>query len=225
MRQSKVENGKVVETTTIVKEYPVIIPYSDIIEAAEVYGDEYSEAPWDSCDGLEHEVKTESQLGYNVDLQEMRGHFWGDRRECVVVVDKEQVEKWGVYAYARASGASKQVAREMEALNLRNTIDQLREWHSNGYSNYVVKIDFMDECESCGGIDDEDFARHEMVHEIAGEVVAKLEARGFKILGQPTGKRTKYSYQWEAKHKLNSQSWMDEPKFDYAKNKREMFKT
>jgi len=45
------------DTMIVVESHPAAVEYNDILDATEVMPDEhYQEAPWESCDGFEHEV-------------------------------------------------------------------------------------------------------------------------------------------------------------------------
>lgn len=207
-----------VETTLIVETQSAVIDYSDILEACELEPDSDYD-PFD-CDGLEHEVISADKLE---NAKDRYGYCWhaGDREHVVIMLDPAQVKEWGVYDYARASGASKQVAKEREALNVRHTIDTISKWYSGEIEGWGVTCDFMGENASCWGFDDYDYAYHDARYDIADEIAAGLEARGYTVENQPNRKQTRYGRKWSAEQELNAQSFVDYVPFDYSAAERE----
>jgi len=176
--------------------------------------DDNSDAPWENCDGFEHEVETARHSGER-DLYEMQGHCYCDGRRESVVITLPDNEDHGIYQYLRERGASQQVAREAVAANRRRTLAQLVEWYSNGWQWFGVRCDFevlgQDFSASVWGIDDNDYARDEIVPEIADEVTGWLEKAGFTVTGRP--ERVPYPSRKAKRMRihcnLNMQNWSE----------------
>jgi hypothetical protein len=197
-KSAKLRHGNTMVTVTT-KADDAVVDYESILEAVQIDADDMNDAPWQNCDGFEHEAIRGRQLEAwkygDADVDAMRGHGHGDRDEFLIRVDPADVKKWGIYDYMRAKGASKQVARELEAVNLRRTIDQIVKWYSEGWSYYYVNAKFRGYTAGVGGVDDYDYADGEMRGEIADEIAHDMEKDGYTIENRPPEeKRFKNGY-------------------------------
>lgn len=166
-----VRDETIITTVTTVTETDRIVDYDDILASVSVEYDEwFHDAPWDCCDGLEHEYE---RIGYNHhdDWSRSRGCGWSDanRERFVITISDDQIKAWGNYDYYRAHGCSKQVARELTAQVKRNTLDQLVKWYSNGWEWYTVHGDYLGYAASVGGVDSYEYAET-LRYEIADEI-------------------------------------------------------
>lgn len=160
------DGDTMVETVTTTSTTPATIDYFDILDSCEIVPDgDYD--PFD-CDGLEHETAPANRFDH--DASKMRGICHNGNRAIVVTVDREQMRRWRVYDHARANGANRQVAHEMEALNLRRTIDYITKIYQRGPEGYGVVCEYMEEHSSCWGYDDYDYAQHSAIHDHAAEI-------------------------------------------------------
>jgi len=159
-----------VETT------PAVIQFSDILEACEVKPDEDAEAPWDNCDGYEHEVIKDNTDG------ESAGSFRDGRGRMMRCVTSE-FEDWG----SAPSGASKQVVFEAHAAEVKRTLQQLAKWHGNGWEVFGVVCNFQGYHDSCWGFYDDEGCdgpyMRENIREIAGNVAAQMVKGGYTVEG------------------------------------------
>jgi hypothetical protein len=200
-----------------VESAPAIVNYDNILKATEVvYDNDSGETPWDNCDGFEHTCTPAHRLDF--DPSDMRGNCYCDgHRERVVIQLPKDRDCWEVAKYARAHGASRQVAAELAAANRRHTLDQLVKWYSDGWQWYGVRCSFeilgKEFNDSLWGIDDYNYAEDEVKPEIADNVVSQLEKDGFTVIGRPvptfehqTRERRK-AIQESFQRNLNSQNW------------------
>jgi len=112
-------------------------------------------------------------------------------------------------------GATRQVALEAVAADRKRTLAQLVQWYSDGWEWYGVQCNFevlgQDFGASVWGIDDDDYARREVVHEIADEVADQLEKAGFTVTDRPV--RPDYpireAKQERLRRNLNIQNWVE----------------
>jgi len=191
-----------------------IVDFADILEATKViYDDQASEAPWNNCDGFEHEIKTTDWGGFN--RSEMQGHCYCGEPFGVIVIMLPDDGDYGIFDWQRSMGATRQVAREAVAADRRRTLAQLVEWYSNGWQWFGVKCDFnvlgQDFGASVWGIDDDDYARREIVSEIANEVADQLEKADFTVTNRPVrpdhpGREAKRT---RIRRNLNMQNWSE----------------
>lgn len=164
------------ETREFVNEQEAI-SWQDILDACELKEDTDMGAPWDEHDGWEHELKSDTSDG-------MAAGYIG-RGKMVVLTE---ADSWGNFDYFRGQGASKQVARELTAYIQRQAVEQIAEWHRNGFEWWGVVCDLEGCHTSCWGIDDKQYAWHEVRLEIAREMAGELEKKGFFVYGVPDRK-------------------------------------
>jgi hypothetical protein len=178
-KTTTLRRGDILVTTTTRIE-SAVVEWADILDAITIAPDDMTDAPWDNCDGFDHET-TPAQQCENAESR--RGCCWdtGNRERVVVSVafDGE------LHAWCRARGASRQVAREMVALSARRTIDALTHWLEHGWEWWVVSGDILGCGDSLGGIDDYDYAKNEVVGDIADNLAYALEQAGYTITGRP----------------------------------------
>lgn len=178
----RLRKGDTLITTTVTIEADdALIRFEDILAVAEVVPDNLShEAPWESCDGYEHKL---IHLDYCEEGRYNPDHVIHDGcRRRLIHISKEQVVRWGAYAYV---GASKQVQAEARAENLRRTYDQLVRWYKHGWEWWGVVCEFKDEEESLWGIDDYDYADKSVREDMAYQAARALERNGYTVTGIP----------------------------------------
>lgn len=153
-------------------------------------------APWEECDGWEHDVVRADRFdNYGLaDVSEMQGYayFEGERARVVITVtDDTVINGWG---HTRPSGCSKQVWREHVARVKRDAIKQLVKWYEEGWTYYTayakiedeeLGIDEEDYAEYCGGIDDEDYAEEMARDELVGQLVHNVQKAGYTVINVP----------------------------------------
>lgn len=169
---------------------PAEVPWSDILDAVTVEPDtDMTDAPWDNCDGWEHTA--EPLRYYDAEHCEARqnstryvnratrdgGDVW-----LTLDLDKAGLPDW---RYFHAKGASKQVAHELAAMQVRSAYKQLADWYSNGWEYWYVSAELKGCHAGCGGVDDYQYATGEMTEEIAHELAADLERNGYLVTDKP----------------------------------------
>jgi hypothetical protein len=176
------DGDTLIEVTVETK--PAVVDFADLLDATEVENDDcHSDAPWECCDGYDHEVikrRDDREI-----RREARGFCFHDgEREHVQIVltDKDDTD---LYNWHRRRGASRQVARERVAEDRRLRLDQLTNWYRNGWNWYYVKGEFDGHFASLGGIDDYNYADDYMRLEIAHELVHELEQAGYTVVNKP----------------------------------------
>jgi hypothetical protein len=185
MRETILTDDEVIDVTTTVRRRPRRVDWSDIETTVE-YDDCYSESPWESCDGYEHDVQWLRHPDDNEQCQ--RGYGWSsaNRQAFVITIDDSIViNKWG---HTRRPGESKQTWLERVAFYKAQTIDQLVKWYSDGWEWYVASASYGDYRESVGGIDSYSYAEQMAEDELRWEVAATLERAGFIIQNKPEPK-------------------------------------
>ncbi len=180
-------------TMIAVESAPAVIDFQDILDKAKVVSDnDFSEAPWDNCDGLEHTATPTRRYRDEANTDDMQGNVYCDGHRERLVITLPDGEDYGVFDYMRNLGASRQVARESVAANRRRTLDQLVKWYGQGWEWWGVRCTFTilgDEYESSlWGIDDADYAEREITVEMALDVAAQLEKAGYTVTNQPEGR-------------------------------------
>jgi len=208
------------DTMVAIETAPAIVNFDTILDATEVvYDNHYTEAPWDNCDGYDHEVETAPHCSYSAsplrDAAEMRGYCFrhGNLEHVVITLSDDD---HGIFNRQRSMGATRQVAREAVAADRRRTLDQLVEWYSNGWEWYGVRCDFsllgQDFGASVWGIDDNNYAINVVVPEIADEVADQLEKADFTVTGRPEREpySSRESKQSGIRHNLNMQNWSEQ---------------
>lgn len=178
-KQRVITADKIVEIETTVIERN--IDWNDINGYIEV--DEFhNEAPWESCDGWEHEFVSTDNLPF--DVEKARGYVWSNdySNRGLIVIDDATVENvWGCGGYP---GCSKQVHREAVAAAKRKAIDQLAKWYKYGWTWYTAVAEYDDKMECVGGIDDDSYAE-EVVDEMKDQVAYELEKDGYIVVNRP----------------------------------------
>jgi hypothetical protein len=168
------------DTIESLREFSEVAPcvdWSEILEACEIVIDEHANAPWEDCDGWEHELVDDESSG------EAAGYVYSSRHAQMVKLTNP--EAWGNFEHFQSAGASKQVAFELTAWIQRKAKEQIAEWHNNGWTYYGVKCEMHGEHASVWGIDSEEYAREEVLPEIASEMAGLLAKAGFHVTGEP----------------------------------------
>lgn len=183
----EVTDDKVITTTTIVREEPRHIDYQDLLDCVEIEQDDWHGAPWENCDGYDHEIGPvdfdhPDQTDSCAYVSARNG--WSGRIIKHGTSTEDDLDD--LYEYYRSRGQSKQVAFEAVAESRRLRMEQLVNWYENGWTYYYVKAEYNGyESRGCGGIDDYDYADTEIRSEEADELADQLEADGFIVTGKP----------------------------------------
>lgn len=180
-----------VESRRVVRH--AIVEYAWIVAACDVVDDPDPEAPWVEYadDGNGHAFVAAMRLDGPPDTICIRRGYVpysdaSDGRRGVVVLDDAKAIAAEAYAHFRDYvGCSKQVARERAAESLARRIDQVADWYRHGWAWYGVTLDYMGHHASCWAIDDADYARRDVVPEVAAEVADALEEEGYTVAGRP----------------------------------------
>lgn len=209
---SSIRSGdKLIKTSVRTTVEDVTIEFSDILDATKIESDEMIHtAPWEDCDGMEHEVIRDDSDGCAA------GYFHGDRHSRYsgarrVVIAKDA---WGNFAYHRANGASKQVAFQLARAEEKRTAEQIASYYANGWNCFAIVCEFKGEIESVGGYyasepttRADDAYLKESMREIALQMASNLEAKGYEIIGKPDRKAEYIQSRInEIRRKLNSQN-------------------
>src|SRR5579872_6944668 len=105
---------------------PAVIDFEEIREAVKVEPDDgMSEAPWENCDGFQHELRL-PRIDCETDSDACIHHD-GRYRIFDVPYDTD------LFNWYRKNGASRQVAREAVARSRQQTIEQLKTWYERGW--------------------------------------------------------------------------------------------
>jgi hypothetical protein len=184
---------EVITTTTKKERRPRRIDFSEILEASQVVVDEdHQETPWDSCVGYDHDT---TRRGLDSHDEDRRGFCYADRGAVLITLDTDREDR-EYHQRLRREGCSRQVAAELVAMDRRARLDQLVKWYSHGWEWWGVRCDFAGESGSLWGIDSCEYAREEVRQEIALEVAAMLEDRGYLIENKPTPPRFLRGCNW-----------------------------
>jgi hypothetical protein len=170
---------------TVTTEESAIVDYDDIETRGES-DEDAGYAPWEECDGYEHEF--EKSRYYSHEGQEDSAG-WVSRSErnggsgCIVI-DDETVVKWGCTG---PTGCSKQVRAETIARAKAKTIDLLVKWYSDGWYVSLASAHYGDYSEYTGGIWDEPWGDYteECAEECRAEVADQLENDGYEVINRP----------------------------------------
>jgi len=203
-----------------------IIPFKRILAACKVEPDTDMGPPWREHDGWEHRKESfdtfqnrfdpDADTSYDDMLahyKACRGYTWNDGYSGVLFIDLDNADAKanyeGMYEYHRGRGASKQVAREMQALWLRDYIDTLVKWYNDGYEWWGVVCEYKGAESSCWGFDDEDYAKTEGSRNIAEDVAYALQQKGYLITGEETDKKKSYRENriYHIRLNANMQNW------------------
>lgn len=195
-----------IETSIEIETRPAVVDYRDILEACEVVSDDLHGAPWEECDGWDHTTERARYID-DGDVTERRGYARVDRESVVITLTDDLADD---YRYYRDRGMSKQSASEMVALARRKRLDIIVGWHENGYEWYGVKGEYLDREASVWGIDDYDYARDDVRHDIAGEIADELEDDGYTITHRPDPIRQhRQAKRDRLKRNLTLDCWID----------------
>jgi len=168
----------------------------DEIEGKLEYDDGFCDAPWNDCEGWEHESR---ELGYwdHDDVTESRGYARCDRNPNVLIEidDDVIINQWG---HTRLNGESKQVHLERVARVKRSALDQLVKWYEDGWSYHFACAEYGDYQDSCGGILSDDSMASDkycddIVEECRHEVASQLENDGYIVENRPARESWTYN--------------------------------
>lgn len=202
----KYANGRGRRRTRVEERLNAVVHWADILKCVKIKDDDDGDPPWQNCDGWDHTAERFNDERHHRNLRHSARYVFHDGRSYILTVDPVAM---GLpdYAYYRAQGAAKQVARQLAAKALNRALRQLRVWYSDGWRYYGVVCEFRTYEASCWGIDDYDYAKQEVGPEIAGEVAHKLEADGYLVTGRPIV---------ELHRGRSLESWRDE--FQFRRN-------
>jgi len=182
MTKQRVGDEMVVRTETV---EPAIVDWDDIKGRAEP-DDCYSGAPWEECDGYEHEF---NKIGYYTHdgWEDSRGRVNRSPRDGgsgYITIDDDDVIKWGCTGYP---GCSKQVRAETIARAKAKTLDLLVKWYCEGWYESCAIAEYGDYSDSVGGIWDEPWGDYteELVLECRHNVADQLEKDGYTVENRP----------------------------------------
>ncbi len=166
---------------------PAVIDFADIREAVEVEADPTtSEAPWEHCDGLEHELR---DLNHDKEIHREACIYVDGRRRVIDLPFDQSLFNW-----YREHGASRQTAREAVARSRQQTIEALAGWYRNGWEWWHVHCGYLDASASVYGVDDYDYAAGDCADAIAHEVAGELVEAGYTVNGLPTEAERRANY-------------------------------
>lgn len=190
MEEMKRVGDKMILVETTITTYDAVVDFQDILDAVEIEPDDFRDAPWENCDGYDHELVRYPDDEDYPEWQRRRGYTWldGDRRHGLIVLKEECRD---VEEIARGWGCSRQVARELAAMDRRRTANTLKDWYANGWEWWYASCEYYEAEASCGGIDSYDYADGEMREELAEEVAHILEKRGFEVVNKPIKRNLK----------------------------------
>ena len=181
MNQTILTNDKIIRVKTTVVEEDRIVDFNDI-ETGVAYDEWFNDAPWDVCDGWEHEFTEARQLNHE-GYREAIGYVgWGpNSTDGLIVITDAQVIEWGCVGYR---GCSKQVRAESIARAKRKAMIQLVKWYEHGWSYYTAEATYGEYTDSCCGIDCEVYAET-VAQECAYNVAALMEDDDYIIVNRP----------------------------------------
>ena len=162
----------------------------DDIEGRGESDDWGAQAPWEECDGWEHEFVPE-RWNEHEGKKDSAGWVRRSARDggsgCIEI-DDETVIGWG---HTRRNGESVQVWRERIAVVKRKATEQLVEWYTNGWYISVACATYGDYTDCLGGIYDEPWGDHttECVRECRLNVADQLEDDGYIVVGRPAPRK------------------------------------
>ena len=165
---------------------PAEVEWDTLIESAEIEQGNDSGKPGDNGDIFGHSV--ESMPGDVDDPHECRNYVeQSGRGYHRIELDRTATKMLDdEYKWYRANGASKQVAFERRAMQLRNTLDRITSWYRDQWQYVGVIVSYGDDyTESLWGIDDEDYARDEIIPELCHQLADAMELDGYTILNRP----------------------------------------
>lgn len=198
--------------TTI--EESAVIQFDDILAGCTVESEDEYETPWDNCDGWDHHLEDcpgdMDSSSCNAVIRHNR-----DYRHKLIVMDYPVDDCCG-----RMYGASKQVKAELRACAKRRFIAQLKKWYEDGWEWYFAQCEFTTDDgteyhNTCGMIDDYDYAMECATTEVIRKVIYDLEKDGYVVENQPNWKANYVVNCRQAKvdqyrRNLNSQNWNDD---------------
>jgi hypothetical protein len=177
-----------ISVTTEIETESAVIDYADILAATTVESDDDNgETPWDDCDDWEHTIDKLDSSRHTDSRPRNVCYSDGYRRYIRINVDAEKMGLTG-WKHFHAQGASKGVAHQLAAMEIRRAIDQLVKWYTDGWQYYGVVCKFKDVHESVWRIDDYDYAHDEVRHEIAYQAATELERQGYEVVNRPDAK-------------------------------------
>jgi hypothetical protein len=202
----------IVRTTVTTEVTPNVVDFQDILDATEIVGDDDMGPPWKEHDGWDHETVSDSAYEERgADVCAMRA--WCCSENTVVELSKDDDAR--ILRFHRERGCSKQVAREILAIDRRQRLAQIVERRSVGYPWYGVTCDFQGYGSSCWGIDDYDYAYRDVRCEVADEVAYEMEQDGYTVANKPVfvhmkgRNQTKEEYRAMLKRNLRLDCWTD----------------
>ncbi len=183
MNQTILTSDKIIRVKTTVTEEDRIVDFNDIETSVE-YDEYWHDAPWDHCDGWEHEFIASRRFdhdGYQDSVGAVRKTYHNDDSGFIGITDDTVVNGWGCIGY---SGCSKQVRAESIARAKRQAVIQLVKWYEYGWEYYTAFARYGDFMDNCGGIDCVDYGQ-EVADECAHNVADEMEKDDYIIVNRP----------------------------------------
>lgn len=193
-----------------IRDLPMAIDYQTVIDAVQIVEDGDPVNPFTNDEFLAH---TQKQMEYS-GQRKSRAYYHDGRNRFIIEPEDDDSE---LFRYARAKGASKQVAYEYRALMRRNRIDAIKREYE-GVTKYGVCIEVNDGGEPPAYMYDaedntdpsspwfcapdisevvwgfeEESAKDEGVYEIASQAISVLEEAGWTVNGAPDRRQSYYA--------------------------------
>lgn len=182
------------------------VVFQQIFEDIKVELDEeFYDPPWEEDAGLEHTTVPMRSIESSSSWHHWKGddlvlHYaesnvvhLGHSDTRLLLISREQMEHWGLFAFHHGRGHAKQVAREMEAAERRATLDLLRELYENGWDywsvTYEKELDGVEYEFSAYRIDDLSYAEKDMRLEAALTIAQQMSENGILVSGLPRDTR------------------------------------
>jgi hypothetical protein len=159
-----------------------LLDYSDVLDAITVEQDEYQENPTDWAEHIEARSLYNNWRGVQDWDHDRAGFTYGVvQGEAYIIEANCEPHETESYKFHRSNGASRQVAFELAAESLASQVEYTRQFYAQERCFWVACGEVDGIVWSCGGYDDEEYARQE----VAVELTAGLEAVGYTVENQP----------------------------------------
>ncbi len=183
MKTTRYRDGELMVTVQVHLENAKI-DFKSILDACEVKPDEEFRRPWEDGNGWEHD-----KVDATHDDQEHAFNFVRPNRGKNFLLRFKAEAGLPSYEDYRKLGASKQVARELEAQAVRENMKTLVGWYENGWEYFGIVCDFKGAHDSCWGYlgyEADDIEGLKVEH--AMNVAHELEKQGYEVENCPKPK-------------------------------------
>jgi hypothetical protein len=158
------------------------IDFADVLASAEIVPDDDCRSVFEDQDTYNHTLERADDAS-----REAFDVFHHNRelsRVCLNLPD------YGWYTWARSAGCSRQVAREFEAKQARQCIEQIIQIYNGDFRTYCAQCDVEGFSDSLGGIDGFDDASHWEYLEtcrvdVADQVAEQLTRHRYTVTNRP----------------------------------------